>query len=169
LFPFYRVTALQQRSLETILRGHVPDIVIPPLGSFISALVSAALAYRASHLFSSCLPKWIFLGWVGVLVCTSLAGALLVMYNTVLVSGSRHQIPAEDLTPNPEQFLDGPEASTTFTFNHSVTLYMSASAAVDISISIALWINLRSHVGEGFEATDSILRTVSASSELFSF
>jgi uncharacterized protein YqfA (UPF0365 family) len=64
------------------------------------------------------------------------------------------------------QLLHEEEARSIFAFNHSITLWMSASAAADVSISIALWINLRSHVGEGFEVTDSILRTVCASLEL---
>ncbi|ORY80235.1 hypothetical protein BCR35DRAFT_325200 [Leucosporidium creatinivorum] len=133
---------LQQRSAEKMLRGHPVRATIPPLGGLILALVSATLAYRASHLFSSRLSKWIFLGGIGVLIGASFAGSLLVTYSAV-----RHLRNVQD-------------AATSFTFNNSISLWMATSAAADVSISVALWINLRRQVGAGFEVTDSILRTL---------
>jgi hypothetical protein len=60
--------------------------VIPSLGNTISALVSATLAYRASHLFTSRVPKWTFFAVIGAVLSASVAGAFLVLYNSILVS-----------------------------------------------------------------------------------
>jgi hypothetical protein len=79
------IAALQKRSVEDMFRGHAISAVVPPLGGFISALVSATLAHRASRLFTS-RARYIFLATVGTLVCTSFTGALLVMHNTIRVS-----------------------------------------------------------------------------------
>lgn len=58
------------------------------------------------------------------------------------------------------QYLHDEEATTSFTFNNSISLWMSTSAAADVGISVALWLKLRSQLGAGFEVTDSVLRTV---------
>lgn len=156
-----RHPALQQRSAEVMLRGHAMSAVVPPLGGLISALVSATLAHRASRLFTSRGPKCIFLAGVGSLICTSFAGALLVMYNTVRVSKRAPGVVEKEADTIFLQYLRDEEATTSFTFNNSISLWMATSAAADVSISVALWVTLGSQVGAGFEVTDSILRTVS--------
>ncbi|ORY80234.1 hypothetical protein BCR35DRAFT_325199 [Leucosporidium creatinivorum] len=142
MFTFEEVcfygTSQAYRSFEGITNGRDVSNVIPVLGGLISALVQGALMLRASVLFTSPLHRRIFCCGLGVIILGSFAGSVMVTAIGLL-------------------YVTNEELTIDLDYSDAVTMWLTASAAVDLFICLALIFNLRARQKGFNQQTDSIL------------
>ncbi|BGP00323.1 hypothetical protein NBRC10513v2_004547 [Rhodotorula toruloides] len=127
-------------TVEHIFNGVALDSVIPLVAAFVAVPVQCRLAIRAGALLRTRWIRWAFWSVVGVGIVTGFAGAVLMCATFLMyVVGT-----IENIAP--------------LSYNNTVSIWLWASAFVDLAISVCLTITLSRRI-QGFnDSTDSLLR-----------
>ncbi|BGP53328.1 hypothetical protein JCM8202_000058 [Rhodotorula sphaerocarpa] len=127
----------QQRSSEELFNGPPQSNVLPVLSGLTAAVCQFFLAGRAGSLINNRTHKWAFLAITTILTILAFAGSLLF-------SAAGFQ-----LTLGHDSIID---------YKVAQALWLWASAAVDLLISIALARTLHARIAHFNEVTDSLLK-----------
>ncbi|BGP25431.1 hypothetical protein JCM10295v2_004355 [Rhodotorula toruloides] len=135
---YWMVTA--NHKIEHISNGVALDSVIPLVAACVAAPVQCLLAIRAGTLVRTRWIRWVFYSVVGVGIVAAFAGAVLMCatYLMYLVGN------IENIAP--------------LSYNTTASLWLWASAFVDVAVSVSLSITLSRRI-QGFnDTTDTLLR-----------
>uniref|UniRef100_A0A0K3CIE3 FGENESH: predicted gene_10.117 protein n=1 Tax=Rhodotorula toruloides TaxID=5286 RepID=A0A0K3CIE3_RHOTO len=142
-FVFYEsyLTAVSQdRSSFVLENGDLTWNVLPMLIGIITAITEGFLAARAGQLIASRLIRFLFWGWLGVLIALVLIGSAVTCADGVL-------------------YYEGAEAADlVIQYSTGNSIYFWASCVADISVSAACAWSLRARIAGFNPTTDSLLR-----------
>ncbi|GAA6040957.1 hypothetical protein JCM8097_000510 [Rhodosporidiobolus ruineniae] len=130
----------QDRDLVSILELDYVFNIIPLLGGLVAALTQCYLTFRAGNFISNHRARYVFYGWMGLLVALALAGAGLVTGLGFLLN------------------IRGGTTVLPLSWNSAACIWLSATATTDLSISLALAYSLRKRIKNFNGTTDSLLK-----------
>ncbi|BGP42888.1 hypothetical protein JCM10450v2_007006 [Rhodotorula kratochvilovae] len=124
----------QDRTYDALANGDAIWNALPILNGLISVVAERYLAARAGALISSRRVRYVFWGWVGILIAVVLLGASVTTADGVL------------------------ESDLLISYNAGSAIWMFGTAFADLSISLACAWALRSRIRGFNPETDTLLR-----------
>lgn len=135
----YNYAVSQKRDLMTLEATSMVANLQPTVAGVVAVLVQCFLTHRAGTLFNSRLGRGIFHGIVGFGILAGILGAICVSAVTFSYTLGRRK------------------ALEYLTYNQAVAIWTWSSAAVDIAITLSLFLTLRKHIAGFNQEMDSIL------------
>ncbi|GAA5938961.1 DUF6534 domain-containing protein [Sporobolomyces koalae] len=135
----FHYMVIVHRSPEQIILGWWVDFIVSLLAGSVALVVQTFLTIRASVLIRASWMQYCFLCAMGVAILTSFTGAILTTATSFM-------------------YYNNTIGSISIDFNQTVAIWLWASLAVDVAISVSLFVTLKQRIGGFNKTTDSLLR-----------